>query len=549
MTDTKLAYKLGRAFRLGVAFALGRKRSANSLAQDDAKWITVHPNGAENKGSPVLLDDETGEVLGGMGGKFNGKHISAAPKHGANEEVGAQAKINRSKHDTTKAQAKAEQSKQLHNQAIPFSQAESPQDNYAEKRKKELDEQFKDDDIALSVIKKIKDNPELFKGEKFKDFLKSIKKYYPKDDSLDYETQIKSFIDRTGDSLFASSYVSKYIKENQKTQSRARSEKGKQTLDSINANPIPENASSTQCEDVIKKWLPNTDVDIKGLNSQTAQGLTRAIYNICHDFPELSNALSNIKDASSVNRGIGQNIKKLSNELLKQPGWVESAKQEISDTFERVFKVIKSVSSDIDQLYGFLKIPKDTNTYNQYKNTSVKEIDDELKAKIKEDFVSQERLAKYAKDEAKNKYKENKIKTMPGAYAYVSHSYLNNGNSLITCGIFAKSDLEEKMRKDVEMGFHPSHEKGSAAESIITHELGHVLDFLLGLKNHPEIDRIYHSNEDRLQVSGYGQRSITEMIAECFSEYRLAKYPSKTARAVGQIIEKRYLEYISNLKG
>lgn len=55
------------------------------LVHDAAKWITVHPNGkgvtnsGENaKGSPVLLDEETGEVLGGMGGKFTGMHISEA---------------------------------------------------------------------------------------------------------------------------------------------------------------------------------------------------------------------------------------------------------------------------------------------------------------------------------------------------------------------------------------------------------------------------------------------------------------------------------------
>lgn len=39
-------------------------------------WITVHPNGS-GKGQPVLLS-KGGEVLGGMGGKFNGMHISAA---------------------------------------------------------------------------------------------------------------------------------------------------------------------------------------------------------------------------------------------------------------------------------------------------------------------------------------------------------------------------------------------------------------------------------------------------------------------------------------
>lgn len=39
------------------------------------KWITVKPNGADNKGSPALIG-EGGEIKAGMGGKFNGNKIS-----------------------------------------------------------------------------------------------------------------------------------------------------------------------------------------------------------------------------------------------------------------------------------------------------------------------------------------------------------------------------------------------------------------------------------------------------------------------------------------
>lgn len=65
--------------------------------KDGVKWITVKPNGPENKGTPVKLDDRTGEVLAGMGGKFNGRHISAAPRGGKQEQPGAQATIEWSK--------------------------------------------------------------------------------------------------------------------------------------------------------------------------------------------------------------------------------------------------------------------------------------------------------------------------------------------------------------------------------------------------------------------------------------------------------------------
>lgn len=93
------AKKLGFAFRLGFEFARGLK----VIAQDSSKWITVHPNGkgmtksgSPAKGQPVLIDEDTGEVLGGMGGKFTGRHISSVPKRGKEEQHGAQANIDRS---------------------------------------------------------------------------------------------------------------------------------------------------------------------------------------------------------------------------------------------------------------------------------------------------------------------------------------------------------------------------------------------------------------------------------------------------------------------
>ena len=82
------------AFMKGFLFALGRQKK--KLAQDDAKWITVHPNGQSHKGRPALIDTASGEVLGGMGGKFTGRHISAVKKGG--EQTGAQMNVNRLNH-------------------------------------------------------------------------------------------------------------------------------------------------------------------------------------------------------------------------------------------------------------------------------------------------------------------------------------------------------------------------------------------------------------------------------------------------------------------
>lgn len=80
---------VARGFRLALYTYAGIQagRRAQGLAFDSAQWITVHPNGKginqngeDIKGQPVLIESETGEVLGGMGGKFTGRHISEATK-------------------------------------------------------------------------------------------------------------------------------------------------------------------------------------------------------------------------------------------------------------------------------------------------------------------------------------------------------------------------------------------------------------------------------------------------------------------------------------
>ena len=83
--DDKIA-KVMREFEAGTLRSssgelVTSKRQAMAIAMSEAGvatgdgWITVHPNGAGTKGVPVLLGPD-GTVQGGMGGKFNGQHIS-----------------------------------------------------------------------------------------------------------------------------------------------------------------------------------------------------------------------------------------------------------------------------------------------------------------------------------------------------------------------------------------------------------------------------------------------------------------------------------------
>ena len=69
-------------------------------AQDADEWVTVHPGGKGPKvngsgmkgGTPVLIDGETGEIKGGMGGKHTGKTISEVKKETKQKKL-AQKKV------------------------------------------------------------------------------------------------------------------------------------------------------------------------------------------------------------------------------------------------------------------------------------------------------------------------------------------------------------------------------------------------------------------------------------------------------------------------
>lgn len=158
------------AFMKGFLFALGRQKK--KLAQDDAKWITVHPNGQSHKGRPALIDTASGEVLGGMGGKFNGRHISAVKKGG--EQAGAQMNVNRLNHKSSmmngqkieftnktpkdiERQKIAERSNEYMKRYIQNSTREiNKLDNLSDEEKKQFIAQLKDPNV-VSKIKRMTD--------------------------------------------------------------------------------------------------------------------------------------------------------------------------------------------------------------------------------------------------------------------------------------------------------------------------------------------------------------------------------------------------------
>lgn len=84
------------------------------LAKDG--WITIKPNGRRNKGQPVLLG-ENGEILGGMGGKFNG--LKMKDVKGANKKL-------KQKNEYAKSGHSKGESPELYNAPIPSAAPNAP---------------------------------------------------------------------------------------------------------------------------------------------------------------------------------------------------------------------------------------------------------------------------------------------------------------------------------------------------------------------------------------------------------------------------------------
>jgi hypothetical protein len=80
--------------------------------------------------------------------------------------------------------------------------------------------------------------------------------------------------------------------------------------------------------------------------------------------------------------------------------------------------------------------------------------------------------------------------------------------------------LLSRLESDVASGFHPL---GTATvKAAHDHDVGHMLDNLLNLRNDPDMLAIWHkytTDEINKELSGYGAMSIRDFIAEGWAEY------------------------------
>ena len=152
-----------------------------------------------------------------------------------------------------------------------------------------------------------------------------------------------------------------------------------------------------------------------------------------------------------------------------------------------------------------------------------------------------------------NRFK--KVVTQRASAGEIAH-YLLSGNDSLN-GMYFNESLRKKDMVDKAMSraaaskFHP--EGATTAKSMIDHEFGHALEHYIikELKkgkislSYTEIRHIYSglsSKEICEGLSKYADGSLSEFIAEAYSEYRNNPNPRSIARNVGNLLQQAYKE-------
>ncbi len=106
---------------------------------------------------------------------------------------------------------------------------------------------------------------------------------------------------------------------------------------------------------------------------------------------------------------------------------------------------------------------------------------------------------------------------------------------------YAYVEFVAKLRMDERTGFHP---KGChSPESIVFHELGHLLDNMCGFSENEEFKSYYESlleDEIRAGLSEYALTSPRECIAEAFAEYMCNTKPREISLRIGRLLDRAY---------
>ena len=106
---------------------------------------------------------------------------------------------------------------------------------------------------------------------------------------------------------------------------------------------------------------------------------------------------------------------------------------------------------------------------------------------------------------------------------------------------FHQQSIMQTLAQGEAMGHSPKGCK--SVKSVVEHEIGHVLDNLLGIQQHPAFQALLRQCNQyyiATNLSQYAATSPMEMVAEAYSEYCNNPNPRPLATQIGQLIDAEY---------
>lgn len=120
------------------------------LGKDEERWVTVKPNGPQHKGSPVKIDTETGKILGGMGGKFNGGTFEDIAMTKMLERLAGITKPRPKKSQTVKGMSKKKRA--IYNDFMRLSREDVKKAKAKSQKKKKTFRNYGRDSVAMDGV-------------------------------------------------------------------------------------------------------------------------------------------------------------------------------------------------------------------------------------------------------------------------------------------------------------------------------------------------------------------------------------------------------------
>lgn len=553
------------AAHLGAIAAQGYHDAGEAFAGrivfDEAKWITVHPNGKgynnngeKIKGTPILIDSESGAVLGGAGGKFTGKHVSEMKQRGANA-IQAQHDIVRTQQKNADPEGFAKRQKELltkrDQQVKEMQEAAAQKKTETERKAKEAQEKQTKEQAAAQ---------------------KRAKEQVAKQE----QTANKQT-------------------DNQQSQiaTISRQAKAQKAAQAIADNPLPEKFSSNKkIEAYCRKAFPAiSTVGVSQLKPEYAHDWLTGIHTIASKFPALvgGDGVSGFNSLDGSNYTHSQKLKEYNTEIANRTKAIiqdptkggrlkAQADRETQYYLDHINEKYKMACLIADREIGKDAVKK-LEPLTKGRGARVKEYSqEELQtiAKICAEGrlqVSAYRLAleESAKDgifkPKKMKPEDDPTRSDGWSLAAIAGVYLP-GTREIWPGTryFSKEKgFEPKAvaairQKSIDAGHSFKLKDGvSVGESTCVHEMAHALDFMLGINKNYEanlsnnigkaVDQMWKEYQQehpgKTGADIYALTNIHEFFAEHIAEALTGAAPSQRAKDLLKLVEQEYQSFVA----